>query len=94
MRVWGDQPIKTTLERERKKKTKACRSVSAGQPSRLHPPPHYPHPYSPCDHVGSEAEHEGADEGADLPGGSLSSPPLLLQAALANTGNRSRSAGG
>lgn len=44
--------------------------------------------HSPCDHIGSEAEHEGADEGADLPRRSLSSPLLLLQATLANTGNR------
>lgn len=43
--------------------------------------------HPPCDHVGSEAEHEGADEGADLPRRSLPSPPLLLQAALANTGS-------
>lgn len=43
--------------------------------------------HSPCDHIGSEAEHEGADEGADLLCRSLSSPLLLLQATLANTGN-------
>lgn len=42
--------------------------------------------HSPCDHIGSEAEHEGADEGADLPRRPLSTPLLLLQAALANTG--------
>ena len=49
--------------------------------------------HSPRDHIGSEAEHEGADEGADLPRRSLSSPPLLLQAALANTGDTKRAAG-
>lgn len=49
-----------------------------------HHPHHHPHPrriplqHLPCDHIGSEAEHEGADEGADFPGGSLSSPLLLL----------------
>lgn len=58
-----------------------------------------PHPawlslqHSPCDHIGSEAEHEGANEGADLPRRSLSSPLLLLQATLANTGNTEISAG-
>lgn len=57
------------------------------------PDPTTPTTCSPCDHVRSEAEHKGADEGADLPGGSLSSPPLLLQATLADTGNRSTSAG-
>ena len=43
--------------------------------------------HSPCDHIGSEAEHEGANEGADLPRSSLPSPPLLLQATLANAGD-------
>lgn len=42
---------------------------------------------SPCDDIGSEAEHKGADEGADLPGGSLPSPLLLLQATLTDTGD-------
>ena len=40
---------------------------------------------SPCDHIGSEAEHEGANEGADLPRRPLPSPLLLFQATLANT---------
>lgn len=48
---------------------------------------------SPRDHIGSEAEHEGADEGADLPRRSLSSPLLLLQATLANTGDTESAAG-
>lgn len=47
----------------------------------------HPTPRSPRDDVGSEAEHEGADEGADLPGGSLPSPLLLLQATLPDTGD-------
>lgn len=42
---------------------------------------------SPCDDIGSKAEHEGADEGANLPGGSLPSPLLLLQATLTDTGD-------
>lgn len=44
--------------------------------------------HSPCDHIGSKAEDEGADEGADLPCRSLSSPLLLLQATLADTGKK------
>ena len=43
--------------------------------------------HSPCDHIGSEAEHEGANEGADLPRRSLPSPLLLLQATLADAGD-------
>lgn len=69
-----------------KKKGCVCRSVSAWFPS-LPPPAWVSLQHSPCDHIGSEAEHEGADEGADLPCRSLSSPLLLLQATLANTGN-------
>lgn len=46
--------------------------------------------HSPCDHIRGEAEHEGADEGTDLPRSSLSSPLLLLQASLTNTANKAK----
>lgn len=68
--VWGYQQQRGCV----------CRSVPAWFPSPLGVSP----PHSPCDHIGSEAEHEGADEGADLPRRSLASPLLLLQTALAN----------
>lgn len=85
----------TWEDEEKKKKQRLAAVCQQGTPTGTtpHSQPHYAHLRSPCDHIGGEAEHEGADEGADLPGGSLSSPPLLLQAALANTGNKSTSAG-
>lgn len=82
-------------------KTKGLRTLQCLSVVSFSPHPHPPSPLpawvslqcSPCDHIGSEAEHEGADEGADLPRRSLSSPPLLLQATLSNTGNTGSSAG-
>lgn len=68
-----------------KKPLKLCalRCASVGSPS--HPARGSLPQRSPRDDIGSEAEHEGADEGADLPGGSLPSPLLLLQATLTDT---------
>ena len=40
----------------------------------------------PCDDIGAEAEHKGANEGADLLGGPLSPVPLLIQTSLAHAG--------
>lgn len=77
-------------ENNTKKKRLAASCQQGSPPTR----PHLLLPqHSPCDHVGSEAEHESANEGADLPRRSLPSPLLLFQAPLANTGNTARSAG-
>lgn len=45
-------------------------------------------PSSPGDHVGRKAHEEGAYEGADLLGGSLPPPLLLLQTAFPHTAHK------
>lgn len=49
------------------------------------PHPLMPGPGSPGDHVGAEAHEKGPYEGADLLGGPLPPPLLLLQTAFPHT---------
>lgn len=66
-----------------------CSGGPRARPARPKLPSHGPS--SPGDHVGCKAHQERAYEGADLLGGSLPPPPLLLQTALPHTaGDRER----